>query len=182
MSKERNDKPQAKPAPAAPAPAGDAKPSRAELDLKAEADAILAAAGPDATPGAAPGVPAAPGVQTGEMVADLLDITFNGLIAPRRGDHWKLSADESKALGHAYGAVFDKYLPNLQSGPEFAAVIVTVAVIGPKIAQDRAIAAKASQDTKPGQGGAVPHAAQDQPVASGFETSPGGGFTTATGQ
>lgn len=79
------------------------------------------------------------GPSTGEMVAGVLAITF-GLVAARRGAHWNLSAAEAQQAGEAYGAVLDKYFPDMKAGPEVAAVAVTAMIVLPRLAADRAAA------------------------------------------
>jgi len=76
--------------------------------------------------------------ETGDMVAAILGVTLNGLVAPMRGDHWKMSADECATLGHAYGAVIDKYFPNFNGGVEITAIVVTLTAFGPRLAHDMA--------------------------------------------
>lgn len=111
-------------------------------ELQSEADALLAEIDftPDAGPGAGPGAAAADsvGIPTGEMLTQFFDLAFNNVIAPRRGDHWKMSSAESEALGVASGAVVDKYFPDLSAGPEVTLALVVVAVFGPRIVQDYA--------------------------------------------
>lgn len=109
-------------------------------DLQVEAAALLAEAemvGVEQPEGAQVEV-----ISTGEMLTGLFDITFNNVIAPRRGAHWKMSKDESKALGVAYGAVLDKHFPDLAAGPEVTAVLISIAVFGPRFATDAAAAKK----------------------------------------
>lgn len=117
-------------------------------DLAAEAAALLSESDPaDAlAPGAEPEPADDAQLDTAAMLASLLQITFNNVIAPRRGDHWKMSADECASLGQVYGAVFDKYVPDFGTGPEVAAALVTVAILGPRIATDVANAKDADQD------------------------------------
>lgn len=101
--------------------------------LRSEADAALADFSPAPTETAsAPSAPE-PSKETAEMCAALFAITFNEVVAPRQGEHWKLTEGECKSLGTAYGALLDKYFPDLRTGPEFAAIIVTLAVFGPRV-------------------------------------------------
>ncbi|HZF30006.1 MAG TPA: hypothetical protein VE907_12865 [Gammaproteobacteria bacterium] len=100
--------------------------------LRHEADAALAGAGP-VGPVAPPVEAPVASKETADMCAMLLGVTFNQVLAPRSGDHWKLADEECTALGTAYGAVLDKYFPNLRTGPEAAAIIVTLAVLGPRV-------------------------------------------------
>ena len=106
-------------------------------DLKAEADAALAAA-PIVDVGIAPAAPAIdPAREAAEnraALAGLLSITFNDAIAPRLGAHWALTESQAKSLGDAYATVLDKYFPNWSTGPEVAAIVVSFAVFGPRAA------------------------------------------------
>lgn len=67
------------------------------------------------------------GPSTGELLAALLKPTF-AVMAPA----WGVTDDECVLLGNAYGAVIDKYFPNFDFGVEFSAVVVTLAVFGPR--------------------------------------------------
>ncbi len=78
---------------------------------------------------------------TADVLAPVLQITF-GLIASRRGQHWALSDGEAKEAAEAYGTVIDKYFPDVNTGPELTAVIVTLAIVGPRLGQDRVVAAR----------------------------------------
>lgn len=86
------------------------------------------------------------GPSIGEMMAGVLGITF-GLVAARRGAHWNLSAAEAKQAGEAYGAVLDKYFPDMRTGPEVAAVAVTAMIVLPRLAADRAAAEREESRT-----------------------------------
>lgn len=99
-----------------------------------EANDALAGVDVPFDPSAPPIVePTPPSAETAAMCTTLLGVTFNHALAPRLGDHWKLADDECSALGAAYGAVLDKYFPNLRAGPEVAAIVVTLAVLGPRV-------------------------------------------------
>jgi len=67
------------------------------------------------------------GPSTGELLAALLKPTF-AVMAPA----WGVTDDECALLGNAYGAVIDKYFPNFDFGVEFSALLVTLAVFGPR--------------------------------------------------
>jgi len=123
-------------------------------ELQAEADALLLETLDDtAPPVAAEGEPGATnGVDTGEMLGGLLLVTFNNLLAPKRGDHWKLAPGEAETLGQAYGVVIDKYFPDLGTGPELTAVLVSFAILGPRVAQDVAIANEPEPEPEPEPG------------------------------
>lgn len=85
------------------------------------------------------------GPATGEIIAPILQITF-GLIASRRGAHWALTDQEAIEAGNAYGAVMDKYFPDAPMGPEVTAVIVTLAIVGPRVGEDKRKAAAAEKE------------------------------------
>src|SRR5690606_5676487 len=86
--------------------------------------------------------------ETAALCASLLEVTFNQLIAPKHGAHWKLERSECDALGKAYGAVLDKYFPNLRTGPEAAAILPSADVRGPSIAQSAQLRAQ-EQEANP---------------------------------
>ncbi len=112
-------------------------------DLQAEADALLAETSVPSDQDIAPGQPAPADndMPTGDLVGELLNLTVNGVVAPMRGSHWNMTEQECRSLGNAYGAVLDKYFPNLSMGAEVTALVVTVTVVGPRIAKDMEIAA-----------------------------------------
>lgn len=85
-------------------------------------------------PGEPAGEPA--GMSSAELCAVMLSVGF-GFLAARRGDHWALSPDESEQLGAATGAVLDKYVPDLEAGPEWALIGVSMMVVLPRIMMDR---------------------------------------------
>ncbi len=91
----------------------------------------------------------ASGVDNGAMLAGLLG-TVSIVVATRRGDHWKLSDDEAKALGGALDAVVQKYIPDMESSPEFALVAVSLAVIGPRVMADMQMQNAANDEGKDG--------------------------------
>lgn len=75
-------------------------------------------------------------LSTADICSTVVALLF-GIVAARRGEHWNLGADEQKALGEALGAVVDKYLPNMDTGPEAALVITAAIIIAPRLAVDR---------------------------------------------
>lgn len=81
------------------------------------------------------------------MLSGLFFLTFNQVIAPRRGKHWSMTEAECVALGDAYGALIEKYFPDLRAGPEVAAVMVSITVFGPRVAQDVVLARQANKPT-----------------------------------
>lgn len=72
------------------------------------------------------------GPSTGELLAALLRPTFD-IVAP----DWRVTDSECEMLGQAYGAVIDKYFPDLEMGVELTAVLVTAAVLGPRLRKPR---------------------------------------------
>lgn len=78
-------------------------------------------------------------ISTGELCAALLSIGF-GLVASRRGDHWKLNEAEANETGQAVGAVLDKYFPDMGAhGPELTALLTVGAVLTPRLMADKQI-------------------------------------------
>ena len=70
-------------------------------------------------------------------------------MAEKRGPHWKLAPHECSQLGHAYGAVIDKYFPSLHAGPELTAVLISVTVLGPRVMKDLAAGKPAGKTAAP---------------------------------
>jgi hypothetical protein len=91
---------------------------------------------------AAPNDPALAGMLGGGLV-----VTFS-LLAKMRGDHWKLDADSANEAGAAYAAVLLKYFPNIQSGPEITAILITAALVAPRVMIDKAQAAQREAEAK----------------------------------
>lgn len=89
-----------------------------------EGDVITAA---EQRAGAGPDQDAAPDMTTAKVLTELLKPTFR-LLAP----NWEVTDDECAMLGAAYGAVVDKYFPDLDLGVELTAALVTLAVFGPR--------------------------------------------------
>jgi hypothetical protein len=99
-------------------------------DLGAEFDALATEAGPDAGPGEYP-APVESDLPTKQAVAFFLSPLF-AVVFP----NWRIGADEVDALADVYAPVIDKYLPG-GMGVEGAALLVTVAVFGPRLAIPR---------------------------------------------
>ncbi len=121
-------------------------------DLEAEADALVAEQESDAAaePEAA-GEPAKPPeVPLDQALAQFLDITFNGLLA-KRGEYWRMQSAELEVLSKAYAAVILKYWPDFDLGVELTGVVITVTVLGPRLAAHQAARAAAGDD-KPDAG------------------------------
>lgn len=115
-------------------------------ELEAEADALLAEATVDAPATAADGgdQAEAPAVPLHQALAQFLDITFNGLLKPR-GDYWAMSPGELGALSKAYANVILKYWPDFDLGVELTCIVVTVTVMGPRLAAHQAARAAAAE-------------------------------------
>jgi hypothetical protein len=100
-------------------------------DLNGKAAALegeLLGAG-EGVAGAAPaGAEPPAGPTTGELIAALLRPTFD-IMAPA----WAVSDGECAMLGESYGAVVDKYFPDFAFGVELTAIMVTLAVFGPRM-------------------------------------------------
>lgn len=75
---------------------------------------------------------AAPGPSTGQVIAMILRPMFD-ILAPA----WNVTDMECGMLGETYGAVIDKYFPDLDLGPELAAVVTTAIVFGPRMKKPR---------------------------------------------
>lgn len=77
---------------------------------------------------------------TGEVLTALLIPTFK-IMAPA----WEVTDGECAMLGEAYGAVLDKYLPDLSIGVELSAALATLAVFGPRWGKPTKVAPKKEQ-------------------------------------
>ena len=124
---------------------------KAALDEAARA-AAAALAPPVAVGDAAAALaPPAPPVQpsTAEMLAPLLGAAFR-LLVPA----WGVEEVESRELAAAWAAVLDKYFPGgVPIGVEVNALIVTLAVFGPRWDKPRRLAPPKSSSTAPAADG-----------------------------
>lgn len=77
---------------------------------------------------------------TGEVLTALLIPTFK-FMAPA----WEVTDGECALLGEAYGAVLDKYFPDLNVGVELSAALATLAVFGPRWGKPTKVAPKKEQ-------------------------------------
>lgn len=113
--------------------------------LEAQAEQAEAQEG-EFMPGAAEAEPEAPPptISTGEAMALLVKVICS-VVASRRGAHWKLKNDEATAVGEAYGAVLDTWIPIERMGPTVTAVMVSAVVFGPRVAVDRQLKAEAAE-------------------------------------
>lgn len=98
----------------------------------------------DVHPDAGGSESAASDIPVGELIATVAMLGF-GFMAKRRGEHWNLSPAEAEQLGNATAAVLDKYVPNVQAGPEVALLIVGVTVLAPRLMMD---AGRPEKDTE----------------------------------
>lgn len=76
--------------------------------------------------------PAAPNAQQKVPTAAVL----RGVLAPAfaiLAPNWRVSPDEVALLSEAYAGLVDKYFPDIATGPEIAAIVVTFAVFGPRV-------------------------------------------------
>lgn len=115
----------------------------------------------------------APVLKTGEALAKLY-VPLASVLAP----NWKLTADECKALGEAHGAVIDFYFPDglAALGPWGSAILVTAAVVGPRMVSrtpPRLPAPKPAPPAAPGErvvelrpGASAPEGPRAAPVPS----------------
>jgi hypothetical protein len=109
--------------------------------LGAEAAALEGEYIPKGAPGAQ-AEEAPPTPSTGELLTMLLRPLFN-VVAPA----WEVSDDECELLGQSYGAVADKYFPNLELGVELSAVVTTVMVFGTRWGKPRKIETEKPEET-----------------------------------
>lgn len=98
--------------------------------MAAEASALDSAAAPMGSE-PAPEAAAPPQVSTAEVLRPLMRSAFD-ILAPK----WNVTDEESANLAESYAAVLDKYFPDgvlTRWGVEFNAIILTVAIIGPRL-------------------------------------------------
>lgn len=74
--------------------------------------------------------------QLAGMLSGVLFVTF-GLLAKKRGGHWLIDESAADEAGVAYAAVITKYFPDFSGGPEVVAIGVTLALVGPRVMQDK---------------------------------------------
>lgn len=109
------------------------------LGAQAAHEEAAEAAEAEYIPGGEP-EPEPAGPSTADVVAPLLGMGFS-LIAARRGDHWNLRREEGEALAEEVGRVLDHYWPDQELPPWAGLAVAGAAIIGPRIAADRAKAA-----------------------------------------
>ena len=77
----------------------------------------------------------APALPTADAMT-MLVATVTNLVAVRRGEFWRLQREEAEAVGQAYGALIDAWLPPEKVGPGVMAIMVTGMVFGPRLVED----------------------------------------------
>ena len=83
---------------------------------------------------------------TGEVLALVMGPAFE-VLAP----NWKISDSEARQLANAYGAVIDKHFPGALGnfGIELTAVVMTLAVIAPRMHKPRKLEPAKPEAAKP---------------------------------
>lgn len=71
-----------------------------------------------------------PGIPTSALLLPIVSMAFDAL-APA----WAVTEPEKRSIAESYGALIDKYMPDGldKYGIEFAALLTTAAVIGPRM-------------------------------------------------
>lgn len=80
-----------------------------------------------------------------QHVGVMLVAVCGSMLAGARGRHWQPSPEESEAIGSALDAVLDKYLPNFETGPEFALISAVAIYTVPRLMKDRELLAKSDR-------------------------------------
>lgn len=114
-----------------------------KLGQQAEFEEAAEAAEGEWVPGAQPD-PEPAGPTAAEVVTPMVGLLFS-VVAARRGEHWELKRQEAEALGGELGAVLDHYWPEQEMPPWVGLAVAGVAVLGPRLAADKAIAAAREQ-------------------------------------
>lgn len=101
-------------------------------DLEMAAAAFTAAATPEVPPVSSdqPGDDEAPVMPTADVLYPIARLAFD-----KGAPLWAVSDDEVRTLCDAYGALLDKYFPDGfldRFGVELSAIMVTIAVFGPR--------------------------------------------------
>jgi hypothetical protein len=76
----------------------------------------------------------------GEMFALMIGMSFN-LVAARKGEHWKLKAEEAQELAVASDAAIEEYMPDFEVSPIWVLGAVGAGIMIPRIAEDARISA-----------------------------------------
>jgi hypothetical protein len=99
----------------------------------AAAEQLEAAGEPD--PGAGPDANEAAGDGWKPLISQLL-AAWN-LLASDRTEVWVFASDEVEVLAEAWAPVCEKWLPETKIGPELGAILVTLAVVAPRLEAQR---------------------------------------------
>ena len=93
-----------------------------------EARALLAGI-PDTEEPAAAEEPPAPTIPTKDLIAPLVALVCSAAVPA-----WEITTAEQDTLAESYAAVVDKYFPaGISMGPEVGALLVTAAIIVPRL-------------------------------------------------
>lgn len=144
--------------------AGGQKEQLAELALLPGEEGQAGGAGQDFSPGpggSGGGKSGQGSAETGAMLGVLVS-TVCTVVAARRGDHWILRPEEAESVGQAAGAVLDKYVPNVEAGPEFALVMVCLTVFGPRAMADIQMQGQGGNAAEQGKQGKDGHKSADK--------------------
>ena len=95
---------------------------------------------------AGPGEPG-PDPQGVELCATLAQVGFE-IQAARKGAHWRLAEEETKALAEPLAAVLEKYAPGVSMGPEAALVLAAGMIVAPRMMMDRKIQAEREKEKR----------------------------------
>lgn len=91
-------------------------------------------------------------IPTSEILYPVISLA-SGLLAP----NWGITEEENKALSESYGVLVDKYVPNIGGsfGVELNAIIITGAILMPRLGKPAKIEAEESKapEEKSGGGG-----------------------------
>lgn len=130
-----------------------------DKEQQEELDALHAAAGAGEGAGAS--------VMSGDVIAQekkrdtmepnpqtvMMLLPVIGLICRSVVPNWGITQDEQEALAGCYALVLEKYFTELDLGVELSAVIVTAAIIMPRLDRPRKVEDKDNKnDEKQGQG------------------------------
>ena len=111
------------------------------------AEPVLPPDGADVPPGPAPAA-----LSTVDVLAPLVGAAFR-IVAPA----WNVTDAEARELASAWAPVLDKYFPGgLLLSVEFNAVIVTLALVGPKWGKPRTLPVPPSAPPPPGDAPLAP--------------------------
>jgi len=75
-------------------------------------------------------------INVGESVEALVEVIFNGILTPVRGEHWKLEPEKVKALAAPLSDILDEILPGISANKWTYRIGAIVAVLGPSLFMD----------------------------------------------